>query len=206
MITDTVERISVDEYYIKMARLVSLRGACVRRQVGCVLVDSRNHVLATGYNGRARGIANCLESPCAGSSMASGTGLESCEAIHAEANALLQCGDVWRIQTAYCTTAPCRECVKLLQNTSCERIVFSDDYPHSEESRDRWEKTPSHTKFRAHRIWEHFPEQHEIFELESPLAACEHREWAPSPRDTGDDNTRFLHCMDCFILKEVYRG
>jgi hypothetical protein len=37
----------------------------------------------------------------------SGTGLDVCEAIHAEQNALLQCKDVEQIDTAYVTAMPC---------------------------------------------------------------------------------------------------
>jgi len=131
----------IDEYFSRMARLASARGACVRRKTGCILVNNLNHVIATGYNGRARGVDNCFENPCSGSKMESGLGLEQCEAIHAEANALLQCRNVEEINTAYCTTAPCIHCVKLLMNTGCTRIVFIDDYPHSIASKHLWESS-----------------------------------------------------------------
>lgn len=127
-----------DEYFLSIARLVSTRGTCKRRQVGCVLVNKRGHVLATGYNGVAMGQPHCLDKPCAGADCISGTGLELCEAIHAEQNALLQCRDVWEIETIYCTIAPCVTCVKLLLNTGCERIVFADDYAHSNKSQSLW--------------------------------------------------------------------
>lgn len=42
-------RPSIDDYFMEMARLASGRSTCVRRSVGCVLVDRRNHVMATGY-------------------------------------------------------------------------------------------------------------------------------------------------------------
>lgn len=137
-----------DEYFIAMAKLVATRSTCARRSVGCVLVNSRGHVLATGYNGRAAGLPHCNEvtsseepvqfgtiknfgmpNRCAGASAESGQALDQCEAIHAEQNALLQCRDVYSIEVCYCTTAPCIHCVKLLLNTSCKRIVFEEDYP-----------------------------------------------------------------------------
>jgi dCMP deaminase len=65
--------------------------------------------------------------------MASGTGLDLCEATHAEANALLQCRDPDLISACYVTTAPCVSCVKLLVNTGCRRVVFEDDYAASGE-------------------------------------------------------------------------
>lgn len=54
-------RPTVDEYFMDAARLVASRSTCVRRSVGCVLVNARNHVLATGYNGVAAGEAHCNE-------------------------------------------------------------------------------------------------------------------------------------------------
>ena len=132
MDVDIIGRPTRDEYFTAMARLVSTRGACVRRQTGCVLVDKNYFVLATGYNGRPAGMENCLSRPCAGATASSGTALHACEAIHAEANALLQCKDTQTIEVAYCTTSPCIHCIKLLANTSVKRIVFLDEYPHPE--------------------------------------------------------------------------
>lgn len=134
-----MERLSKDEYFSELARLVSRRGTCARRLVGCVLVSSRGHVLATGYNGVPRGHQHCIDVRCAGADLPSGTGLDRCEAIHAEQNALLQCKDVNEIDTAYVTAMPCMTCTKLLLNTSCRRIVYVEPYPH-EEARQLWIK------------------------------------------------------------------
>lgn len=134
------KRPSVDEYFLTMAQVVSLRGTCARRRVGCVLVNERKHVLATGYNGVAASRPHCIDTPCKGASAPSGTGLELCEAIHAEQNALLQCRDVHSIATVYCTHSPCVHCVKLLMNTSAKRLVFLSEYPHVD-SRRLWEES-----------------------------------------------------------------
>lgn len=113
----------------------------MRRQVGCVLVNARGHVLATGYNGRAAGLPHCSEGhPCAAASAPSGTGLDACEALHAEMNALLQCRDPWAIEIAYVTASPCVTCTKLLLNTTCRAVIFSEKYPHADAMR-MWEET-----------------------------------------------------------------
>lgn len=133
-------RPSHDEYFMRMAALVASRSTCVRRSVGAVLINKRNHVLATGYNGRPSGETHCegLDGdPCSGAVMGTGTGLDLCEAIHAEQNALLQCRDVHEIVACYTTTFPCVHCLKLLLNTSCERIVYCEDYC-GEQLRTRW--------------------------------------------------------------------
>jgi dCMP deaminase len=124
-----------DEYFLALALESSKRATCSRRAVGCILVDARGHILGHGYNGTPRGFPHCVSEPCAGAECASGEGLELCEAVHAEANALIKCNDPFEIKTAYCTTAPCIHCVKLLLNTSCERIVFNEDYPHEDSSK-----------------------------------------------------------------------
>lgn len=126
-----------DEYFLAMAVLVAARSTCSRRSVGCVLVDSRNHVLATGYNGVASGVAHCIDTHCPGADLPSGTGLDKCEAIHAEQNAILQCKDVGVIETAYITTSPCHTCTKLLMNTGCSRIVFLKAYT-DESPKELW--------------------------------------------------------------------
>jgi len=109
---------------MEMAKLVASRSTCLRRQVGCVLVNSKNQVLSTGYNGAPKGHQHCKSLPC----VRMEKGLEYCVATHAEQNALLQCDDVDDIDTCYVTTSPCVTCVKMLLNTSCRRIIFLEEY------------------------------------------------------------------------------
>lgn len=123
-----IERPTIEVYFNAMAKLVATRATCPRRQVGCVLVNKRNHVLATGYNGVASGQKHCIEHNCPGVNLPSGVGLDKCEAIHAEQNALLQCSDVYAIHACYVTVSPCITCIKLLLNTSCQHIFFSEEY------------------------------------------------------------------------------
>lgn len=134
-------RPSKDEWLLAMAELTSRRATCARRAVGCVLADARGHVLATGYNGRPRGFDHCSEgAPCAGAGAPSGERLDECEAVHAEANALLQCPDVEAIDACYVTVSPCVWCVKLLLNTGCRRIVAGAPYPHDARSKELWRR------------------------------------------------------------------
>jgi len=131
-------RINITTYFLRLASIVALRSTCERRQVGCVLVDKYKHIIGTGYNGVASGQPHCIESKCPGASYPSGKGLEKCEAIHAEQNAILQCKDVNAIVTCYVTVAPCITCTKLLMNTSCKEIVFLEEYPNS--GKKLWDK------------------------------------------------------------------
>lgn len=129
-----------DEYFLNIAKVVATRSTCIRRKVGAVLVSHLGHIIGTGYNGVAEGMPHCIDEPCEGSDAPSGKSLDMCLAIHAEQNALLQCHDVRSIDTIYCTASPCITCVKLLLNTSCKRIVFDEEYPHTE-SKHIWVKS-----------------------------------------------------------------
>lgn len=123
-----MSRLSKNNYFIKIAELVAKRSTCKRRSVGAVLVNSHSHILATGYNGVPRGMDHCIENPCPGANLPSGQGLDLCQAIHAEQNALLQCKNVDEIEAIYTTTFPCMHCLKLLTNTSCKLIYFKEPY------------------------------------------------------------------------------
>jgi dCMP deaminase len=134
-------RIGIDEYFIKIAQLVAYRAVCTRAQVGCVLINGYNHVIATGYNGPPHGLAHCLDVGCRVNETESGRSSFSCVAIHAEQNALLQCQNVMSITTCYCTKFPCFTCLKLLMNTSCSKIVYLDDYAGSDQYKITWTKS-----------------------------------------------------------------
>jgi len=125
-------RMPVDEYYIRMAYLASSRATCARRKVGCVLVDEKNRVLSIGYNGVAPGLPHCTTDPCAGATAESGEDLHLCEATHAEISAILALSDPRLLNKMYVTISPCINCVRLLLATSCQEIIYCEDYPHKE--------------------------------------------------------------------------
>lgn len=130
-------RITADQQWMEMAFTSAKRGTCPRRKVGAVLVDTNGRFMSNGRNGPPRGSPHCIDTPCPGANQESGQGLQLCEAVHAEANSLLQCHSIDDIDTIYCTDSPCVDCTKLLLNTSCKRIVFRREYPHSK-SREWW--------------------------------------------------------------------
>jgi len=122
------KRESKHQYFLKIARLVSSRSTCPRRSVGCVITNKFGHIKSTGYNGVPRNFPHCTDKPCGGESQESSKGLSSCMATHAEQNALLQCDNVMDIETIYTTTSPCITCAKLIANTSCKEVIYSEEY------------------------------------------------------------------------------
>ena len=57
-------RPTVEDWAMRVARAVSVRGECTRRQVGAVILDAQNRICGAGYNGAAPGAASCLDGAC----------------------------------------------------------------------------------------------------------------------------------------------
>jgi len=121
-----------DQYYMNIAKVVASRSTCLRRQIGCVIVNN-DKIVSTGYNGAVRGAKHCLEAGCVRDKLGieSGTKIESCQAVHAEQNALIQSGKHSEGATLFVTTIPCITCAKMIINAGIKRAVIpmDDDYP-----------------------------------------------------------------------------
>lgn len=110
-----------------MLDLVAARSTCIRRAVGAVITDEEGHVLSTGYNGVPSNFDHCTDHPCVGAGDRPGDS-SNCMAVHAEQNALLQCSNLSRAHTMYCSCVPCFVCAKMVTNTSIKRIVAKETY------------------------------------------------------------------------------
>ncbi|KAI1778308.1 cytidine deaminase-like protein [Hypoxylon cercidicola] len=125
-------RPSWDSYFMSLASLAAQRCNCMKRAVGCVLVDSRHHVTSTGYNGTPRHLLNCGEGGCprCNSGETSGTSLSTCLCLHAEENALLEAGRE-RIRDGsvlYCNTCPCLTCSIKIVQAGISEVVYNQGY------------------------------------------------------------------------------
>ena len=119
---------------MEMAELVSTRSTCIRRKIGAIVVKDKQ-VLSTGYNGAPRGLAHCLDVGCLRDELniPSGTRHEICRAVHAEQNAIIQCGaKLAKGSTIYANVKPCKICAKLIINAGISRVVYQGDYPDDE--------------------------------------------------------------------------
>ena len=127
-----MQRISLDDYFLKIAAVVGERSTCRRHNMGAISVKDK-HILSTGYNGAAAGLKDCLELGCLRDELKipSGTRQEICRAIHAEQNVIIQAalhGVSLGGATIYCTHTPCVLCAKLLVNARIERVVSFREY------------------------------------------------------------------------------
>lgn len=127
-----MQRPSWEEYFMEIAYLVAKRSTCLRRQVGAVIVKSKN-ILATGYNGVPRGITHCEVAGCLREKLnvPSGERHELCRGLHAEQNAIIQAayhGTSIAGADLYCTNRPCIICSKMIINAGIEKVYYQDGY------------------------------------------------------------------------------
>jgi dCMP deaminase len=127
--TAPIRRPSWDDYYLGIAKAVSTRGDCVRRQHGAVIV--KNHsIISTGYNGSPPGsdkscgaTGDCPRNLDPYSKHGEGS-YDLCWATHAESNALLRAPwEGLKGATIYITGPACPGCAKLIKSAGIERVV-----------------------------------------------------------------------------------
>lgn len=123
-------RPSWDSYFMSIANLAAQRSNCMKRRVGCVVVQDRK-IVSTGYNGTPRGCTNCNEGGCprCNTGSSGGTLLSTCYCLHAEENALLEAGRE-RVKDAvlYCNTCPCVTCTIKIAQCGISEVIYSMDY------------------------------------------------------------------------------
>ncbi len=117
-----------DEFYLDIAKAVSKRGECKRRQVGAIIVK-RHSIVGTGYNGASPGEKSCLDGACPRAEsevLPNANYAESgCHVIHAETNAMLRTSwENMQNATLYVTDEPCKDCWPKIKNTGIARVVY----------------------------------------------------------------------------------
>jgi len=125
-----------DEYFMNIAKAVSLRGNCIKRKIAAVIVRDRR-IVSTGYNGTPRGITNCNEGGCPRCNHfgVSGANLDECICSHAEENSIVQAayhGVSIKGATIYTTYSPCLMCTKMIINSGISEVVYNREYTISE--------------------------------------------------------------------------
>ena len=124
LVEGRAQRPSWDEYFMSAALLFSLRSACERLHVGCVLVsggDQSNRIVAAGYNGYLPGAAHTSHVR---------DGHEQAT-VHAEQNAIADAarrGVSLQGSTAYISHFPCINCAKILASSGIRVIKYHWDY------------------------------------------------------------------------------
>lgn len=131
-------RPSWDEWGLNLAKAVATRADCSRAKHGAVILSFENRVVGTGYNGYPKGQRGCLAGGCPRGALTAEQlphlapyheGIGRCDAIHAEANALLHAD--WReVQrgTMYITGQPCHGCLVLIKGSGLTGALWPGGY------------------------------------------------------------------------------
>jgi dCMP deaminase len=124
-------RISKDDYFMKIADVVSERSTCIKRKVGAVLIKD-SHIVSTGYNGAPSGFSHCTPETCVRQNLKSGEKPELCRGVHSEINCIIQAAihgtSIQGNTTLYSTHFPCMSCLKLIINARIKRLVYREEY------------------------------------------------------------------------------
>ena len=119
--------LSWDEYFMGIAVFTSLRSKDPNSKVGAVIVNERNHIVGTGYNGFVAGID---EQKFKWDREGDWLETKYPYVVHAEANAILNStrSDLSGCRI-YATLFPCNECAKhIAQKQIREAVYLSDKY------------------------------------------------------------------------------
>lgn len=127
-------RPSWDDYYLAGAKWAATRADCRRAQHGALIVDSQHRVVSQGYNGYPSGVRGCLAGGCPRGAVPPSQlphrapyneGVGRCDAVHAEANALMR-ADWHAMQgaTMYITGQPCHGCLVLIKGSGLARAIW----------------------------------------------------------------------------------
>ena len=131
-----MNRISVDDYYLNIAKAVSKRSSCLKRQYGAVIVNHKE-IISTGYNGGPRGEINCTDvGKCERLHIPHNSGQYfNCHSVHAEMNAIISAARSNMIGgTLYLygeengktiDASPCPICSRMIQNAGISHVVSS---------------------------------------------------------------------------------
>lgn len=136
------ERRSKINYYLDIAEAVTLRGTCLRKNFGAIIVKD-DVIVSTGYNGAPRGRQNCCDlSFCLRDKMniPRGERYELCRSVHAEANAIISApretmlgSDLYLVCIDSKTgglvpgTTSCQMCKRLVINAGIERVIVREN-------------------------------------------------------------------------------
>lgn len=136
-------RITIDEYYLGVAKSVAARSTCLRRQYGAVVVKNKE-IIATGYNGAPRGEANCCEiGTCLRKNAIHNAGdYSDCRSVHAEMNCIISASRNEMLgSTLYLVgfengqlienCEPCNICQRLIKNAGISRVVTNSNITNS---------------------------------------------------------------------------
>ena len=136
-----MKRIDKNNYYLNIAESVTVRGTCIRRNYGAIIVKN-DEIISTGYVGAPRGRKNCCDIKyCMREKLniPRGERYELCRSVHAEQNAIISASrrnmlgsTLFLVGVDYKTKEyvkganPCSICKRMIINAGIEKVIIRD--------------------------------------------------------------------------------
>lgn len=201
-----MNRPSWHEYFMLLAKLVSVRSTCNSRKIGAVIVRN-NRILSTGYNGAVHGAPHCTDRGpgfCLRRSIGAHDAdkYNYCISSHAEVNAIDQAarfGIPLEGAILYCTLEPCNWCFKQLIQAGIKEIYYEEAYDSQNKDFDLyWRKImESHDGIRVFRQVSISPEALGLV-LHELQGTSARKLTATSPDDSAE--------LDLATIQRVFEG
>lgn len=135
-------RISKEDWYLEIAKVISMRSTCIRAHAGAIIIVN-DAIVSTGYSGAPRGEPNCCDIGICDRDrlgIEPGERYEMCRSIHAEANAILNAaingisvkdGDMYvyfkRLDGQKKKHGkPCLMCGRMIANVGIRKCIFEE--------------------------------------------------------------------------------
>lgn len=136
------KRISKENWYMEIAKVISMRSTCIRAHAGSIIVKN-DAIISTGYSGSPRCEPNCCDlGVCERDRLGlkPGERYELCRSVHAEANSILNAarngvsvfGGTMYIfferldgqKTKH--NGPCLMCSRMIKNVGIDKFVIKE--------------------------------------------------------------------------------
>lgn len=126
--------INWESYFMLSAGLAAQRSKDPSTQVGSVIVNDDNRIVATGYNGMPQGVPDDIGLWAKGNPEFLANKYPF--VVHAEANAITNWYHRDRSQNfrLYVTLFPCNECAKLIVQSGIREVIYASSPPDDKES------------------------------------------------------------------------
>lgn len=115
-----MERISWEEYALRIAQVASMRSEDRYKKVGACALDKDNRVIGVAYNGLTSGIV-------VNDTFWSDRDVRRPYMIHAETN-LLSLFKRGECKLLACTLLPCSSCATMIASYDIKKVIYSETY------------------------------------------------------------------------------
>lgn len=111
-----------DEFFMLSARLASYRSKDPNTRVGAVIVNDKNRIIGSGYNGMPHGRDDLFPWDREGATKLT----KYPYVVHAELNCILNCQMKCDNMIMFVTKFPCQDCAKAIGQYGIKKIVYHD--------------------------------------------------------------------------------